>query len=93
MKMISFVISLIISSSSFAQDNAITYPPRAERLRITGYVEMTYDIDKSGKVDNLNITDSYPYGVFESAVKKSAKSWVFEPDKPRRVTKQRVFFK
>lgn len=54
---------------------------------------MTYDIDKSGKVDNLNITDSYPYGVFESAVKKSAKSWVFEPDKPRRVTKQRVFFK
>ncbi|WP_338491334.1 energy transducer TonB [Erwinia aphidicola] len=54
---------------------------------------MTYDIDKSGKVDSLIITDSYPHGVFEAAVKKSAKNWVFEPDNPRRVTKQRVFFK
>lgn len=93
MKVIFFVISLIISSSSFAKNNTIAYPPRAERLRITGYVEMTYDIDKSGKVDNLIITDSYPYGVFEAAVKKAAKNWDFEPDNPMRVTKQRVFFK
>lgn len=93
MKMLCFVILLIFSSSSIAQTNTIMYPQRAERLRITGYVEMTYDIDKSGKVDSLIITDSYPHGVFEAAVKKSAKNWVFEPGNPRRVTKQRVFFK
>ncbi|MFS1538672.1 MAG: TonB family protein [Candidatus Phlomobacter fragariae] len=54
------------------------YPQRARKLGKEGYVSVLYDIDKNGRVVNLEVVDSSPRGLFEREVKRAMNRWCYE---------------
>lgn len=56
-----------------------TYPPRAKRMGIEGYVKVRLNVDSNGLVQRVEIVESKPEGVFEKSVRKSLKRWKFRP--------------
>lgn len=55
------------------------YPMRAKRLGIEGWVEVSFIVDKQGKVGQIEILDADPEGVFEKSVKQCVSNWRFNP--------------
>jgi protein TonB len=56
-----------------------TYPVKALRDNIEGYVSLTFDISEVGRPININIIDSNPRGYFEKSARKALKKWKFDP--------------
>jgi periplasmic protein TonB len=65
-----------------------TYPPRAERRGIEGWVHMSFVIQPDGSVDEVKVLDAEPQGVFDREAVAALKMWRFEAPN-RQITAQR----
>lgn len=71
-----------------------SYPMRARRRGLQGYVEVSFIIQPDGSVDSgsLRVIDADPANVFDQAVEEAVSQWHFPPaDDVRRAT-QRIQF-
>ncbi|OLO05639.1 energy transducer TonB [Salinicola socius] len=71
-----------------------SYPMRARRRGMEGYVEVSFIIQPDGRVDtdSLRVIDADPANVFDRAVEEAVSQWRFPPaDDVRRAT-QRIQF-
>jgi protein TonB len=55
------------------------YPYRAQRMNITGYVVVEYDVRPDGTVGEIRILESNPPGIFDDAVLKAVRKWKYHP--------------
>jgi TonB family protein len=55
------------------------YPYKAAVNGIEGYVKLEFDISSEGKPININIIESYPSTLFNSAAKESLSEWRYKP--------------
>jgi protein TonB len=55
------------------------YPYRARRRNIEGWVRIRFLVDQRGRVNDLNVLESSPEGVFEGAVRDAVLRWRFRP--------------
>lgn len=58
---------------------APSYPSRAARLGIEGWVKMEVLINSKGEVDSVKILESRPSKIFNRAAIKAIKRWRFRP--------------
>ena len=61
------------------QRSAMTYPKKARKSGITGYVLMNLLVDKEGRVERVKILESEPDGVFDEVAQSSVEGWIFKP--------------
>jgi len=54
------------------------YPLKAVRSKIEGYAKMEFDISSEGKPININVIESSPKGLFNSAAKTALSGWKYE---------------
>ncbi|WP_428353010.1 energy transducer TonB [Methyloprofundus sp.] len=57
------------------------YPSAAKKKGIKGYVILSLLIDERGNVDQVQVLESSPTGVFDEAAIQGINSWRFEPAK------------
>ena len=57
------------------------YPPSAKKQGIKGYVVLSVLVDIDGSVDQLQILESKPSGIFDNAALQGVRAWHFEPAK------------
>lgn len=74
MKKLCALILIFVSFSLFAKES-LTYPDRAKSLRITGTVDLLYDISEDGRVENVRVINANPKYVFERSVIKQVSNW------------------
>ncbi|NUS39005.1 MAG: energy transducer TonB [Lysobacter sp.] len=55
------------------------YPVEAARSGTTGFVELEYTVDASGKVESVSVTNAKPARTFEKAAVTAVKQWEFAP--------------
>lgn len=55
------------------------YPTEAARSGTTGFVELEYTVDPSGKVESVSVTNAKPARTFEKAAVAAVKQWEFAP--------------
>jgi protein TonB len=55
------------------------YPADAARSGTTGFVELEYTVDPSGKVASVSVTNAKPARTFEKAAVSAVKQWEFAP--------------
>ncbi len=55
------------------------YPYRAQQRNIEGWVKVKLLVKVDGSVANVEILESQPAGLFDSAVKKAVPQWKFQP--------------
>lgn len=55
------------------------YPPEAVRAGTSGFVEVEFAVDASGKVSSVSVVNAKPSRTFESAAVKAIKQWQFAP--------------
>lgn len=54
-----------------------TYPPEAARSGTTGFVEVEFTVDATGKVASVSVVNAKPARTFETAAVKAVKQWQF----------------
>jgi len=59
--------------------SAFKYPHSAKKKGITGYVLVALLIDRQGKVEQVQMIESSPAGVFDDVVLVGIRNWQFEP--------------
>lgn len=73
------------------------YPQRASAAGIEGKVVLRFTITAEGRVDNLQVTEAEPPGVFDREARRAANRWRFAPRRengqpvPREATKTLYF--
>ncbi len=55
------------------------YPTRASQRDITGWVEVTFTVTKSGETADIEILQAEPEKIFEISAIEAVKKWTFEP--------------
>lgn len=55
------------------------YPPEAARAGTTGYVDVEFEVDPSGKVASVSVVGAEPTRTFEQAAVRAVKKWEFAP--------------
>lgn len=60
---------------------AFKYPASAKKKGIKGYVVLSILIDENGRVDQVQVLESNPSGVFDEAALQGINAWRFEPAK------------
>jgi len=73
--------------------NVIKYPVRAENLRIGGEVNVLYDINNNGRVENVRFTRAEPPYVFDRSVRKQISYWKFPAGAARKDELLKIIFK
>ncbi|MDT8319285.1 MAG: TonB family protein [Xanthomonadales bacterium] len=58
---------------------SMVFPPRARAQGIEGYVVFSLLIGITGEIEQLEIVESYPEGLFDEAAKQGINQWKFEP--------------
>jgi protein TonB len=53
------------------------YPPEAARSGTTGFVEVEFTVDATGKVATVSVVNAKPARTFETAAVKAVKQWQF----------------
>lgn len=71
-----------------------TYPARAQRRGMEGYVEVSFTIRRDGSVEgsSIRVTDAQPRRVFDDAAREAIGEWQFEPSDRLRNATQRIEF-
>lgn len=54
------------------------YPNRARALNQEGSVEVMFDVNSNGKLENIRIINATPKNLFEEEVKRALKKWQYE---------------
>jgi protein TonB len=57
----------------------VVYPPRARAKGIEGYVVFSLLIGVTGEIEQAEIVESYPEGLFDEAATQGINQWRFEP--------------
>lgn len=57
----------------------MVYPPRARAQGVQGYVVFSLLIGITGEIEQVEIVESYPDGVFDEAATQGINQWQFEP--------------
>jgi protein TonB len=57
----------------------MTYPPRARAQGIEGYVDFSVLIGITGEIEQIEIVESNPQGVFDQAALQGIQQWRFDP--------------
>lgn len=83
-----FVFSIVVHAG-----NNITYPERAEMLRIGGEVNVVYDISTEGKTENIRVISVNPKYIFDREVKKQMSTWRYPNNEPQKDVALRIVFK
>ena len=68
------------------------FPPRAERLGQTGFVEVRFDIRADGTTGGIEIVDAEPGTVFVSSARRAVAQWRFAPREQDFTTQVRLGF-
>jgi len=55
------------------------YPPGAEMRGIEGYVTLSFRVSERGTVEDIQIVEAKPHGVFERAAERAASRWRYRP--------------
>jgi protein TonB len=55
------------------------YPASARQNRVEGWVELMFTITETGTVRDVEVVDSEPQGVFDSAATQAVSSWRYQP--------------
>ena len=55
-----------------------TYPRKALRMGMEGYVIVEFDVDTDGAVLDPYVLEALPQGTFERAAIKAIRSWVYQ---------------
>lgn len=53
------------------------YPPDAARQGTTGFVEVEFTVDATGKVASVSVVDAKPARTFETSAVRAVKQWQF----------------
>lgn len=71
-----------------------TYPSRAQRRGLEGYVELEFVIRLDGSVDpsTIRVVGAQPRNTFDDAARQSVSRWQFEPADRLRRARQRLEF-
>lgn len=71
-----------------------SYPSRAQRRGMEGFVEVEFVIRRDGSVDNgtIRVTRAQPRRVFDDAALEAIARWQFEPSQQLRRATQRIEF-
>lgn len=82
--LLAVAILALASSAVRAEPNPIkrvepAYPAEAARAGTTGFVEVEYTVDATGKVASVSVINAKPARTFESAAVKAVKQWKFAP--------------
>lgn len=92
MRLIIVLILSILSDFAIA-DNKLTYPERAWQLQKSGEVDIIYNIDEYGGVENIRLIKEEPKGFFERGVRSQMGKWKFPKGNPRKDIKLSVKFR
>lgn len=84
MKKVIVLMAFFVSLHSFSSENKIYYPNRAESLRISGSVDLLYDVNSHGRVENIRVLSSEPKYYFEKMVAQQMKLWRFKEASPKK---------
>lgn len=84
-----FIMAVTFSSEA----NVIKYPTRAENLRIEGEVNVLYDINNNGSVDNVRLIKAEPPYVFDRSVRNQISHWRFPAGEAKNDESLRILFK
>jgi protein TonB len=57
----------------------MVFPPRARAQGVEGYVVFSLLIGITGEIEQLEIVESYPEGIFDDAATQGINQWKFEP--------------
>lgn len=60
---------------------AFKYPPSAKKNGVKGYVVLSILIAEDGSVNQVQVLESHPIGIFDAAALQGIRSWQFEPAK------------
>ncbi|HQR48826.1 MAG TPA: energy transducer TonB [Steroidobacteraceae bacterium] len=55
------------------------YPADALRNHVEGWVELSFTITETGSVRDVEVVDSQPHGVFDTAATEAVEGWRFRP--------------
>jgi TonB family protein len=55
------------------------YPADALRNHVEGWVEVSFTITETGSVRDVEVVDSQPHGVFDTAATEAVEGWRFRP--------------
>ena len=58
---------------------APSYPRGAERRGVEGYAVVEYTVAPDGTVENAQVVESQPEGVFDRAVLRAIDGWAYAP--------------
>lgn len=60
---------------------AFKYPPAAKKNGVKGYVLLSVLVEVDGSVNQVQVLESNPSGIFDAAALNGIRSWHFEPAK------------
>ncbi|WP_162500858.1 energy transducer TonB, partial [Modicisalibacter coralii] len=85
----------VVSSPQPTRKVPPTYPSRAQRRGIEGYVELRFTIRPDGSVDrdSLRVIDAEPRHVFDRAALRAIADWQFKRAPQPREARQRLVFR
>lgn len=68
-----------ISSLTRTRYVAPRYPRSAERRGVNGWVDVVFTVQRNGSVRDVEVRDSKPANIFDSAAADAVERWEFEP--------------
>lgn len=60
---------------------AFKYPPAAKKNGVKGYVVLSVLVETDGSVNQVQVLESNPSGIFDAAALQGIRAWHFEPAK------------
>ncbi|PLR40697.1 hypothetical protein CYR55_05300 [Chimaeribacter californicus] len=86
-------IAAMLPLLTYAKDNSLSYPRRAEALRIDGHVKVIYDVNNKGVVENIRFIEASPKHSFEKSIREQMRHWHFKANDAKRDVPLDVTFK